>query len=463
MTRKTKVLIASLAAVLLLGGGYYGASAWKKAKAEKSSAGASSSISLASLDSSKIIKIEIPSTGLFLEKKGDLWELGSPAGAADIKLDQSTIESALWSLGSVWAERVVDEEPKDLSVYGLDKSRPRTVVTDSEGGRADFLVGDMTPSRSSYYVMTGEDPKVYIVSEYSVKNLLMELDSIRDRNLLAAFEPQNLRRLVLDTGKTLIDVSPKTEADTGVSSFSSFVLTSPYTRKQGVDSEKFGEFLGPLQGLKIRDFIDDNPSALAVYGLDKPMRLYVETGEASLDLLLGNAQGDAYYAKRADSAGVFTVAALGPVINVKPFTIVDKFALILNIDSVDRLVVSEDGKALLTAEIQGKGDEAVFTLNGRRAVDKPFRNFYQAVIGLLADADYEGPRPSTGAGGVIMISYWLNTPPGQRMALSLIPYSRDFYILDIDGVTEFLISRAQVRKIFDSADSMEYTDSVEQG
>jgi hypothetical protein len=309
--------------------------------------------------------------------------------------------------------------------------------------------------------MTGEDPKVYTVSEYSVRNLLMDLDSIRDRSLLAAFEPQNLRRLILDTGKTLIDVSPKTEADTGVSSFSTYMLTSPYTRKQGVDGEKFGELLTPLQSLQIRDFIDDNPSTLAVYGLDKPMRLYIETDETSLDLLLGNAAGDAYYAKRADAPGVFTVAALEPVINTRPFTIVDKFALILNIDSVDRIVVSEDGKALLTAEIQGTGDEAVFTLNGRRTADKPFRTFYQAVIGLLADAEYEGQRPSTNVSGVITIRYQMNTPPGQEWALSLIPHNRDFYILSIDGVTEFLISRAQVRNIFDSADSMEYADSTE--
>ncbi|MDR1862763.1 MAG: DUF4340 domain-containing protein [Treponema sp.] len=457
MTRKSKVLIAAFAALALLGGGYYGAVAWKQAKAEESSAGAApgSSVSLSSLDSSKIIRIEIPGTGLFLEKQGDLWELSPPAA---VRLDQGKIESALWSLGSLWAERVVEEEPGDLSVYGLDKTRPRTVVIDSEGGRADYLIGAMTPSRASYYVMTGEDPKVYAVSEYSVRNLLLDLDGIRDRSLLAPFEPQNLRRLILDTGKTRIDVSPKTEADTGVSSFSTFMLTSPYTRKQGVDGEKFGEFLAPLQSLQIRDFINDNPASLGPYGLDNPMRLYVETDVSSLDLFLGNAEGDAYYAKKADSPEVFTVGGLEAVVNARAFTIVDKFALILNIDTVDRFVISEDAKALLTAEIKGKGDEAVFTLNGRKTADKPFRAFYQTVIGLLTDAEYSGPRPSNNPRGVITIRYYLNTPPGQETAASLIPYNRDFYILDMDGTTEFLISRAQVQRIFDSADSMEYAE-----
>jgi hypothetical protein len=459
MTRRSKTLIAVFAVLALLGGGYYGASAWKQAKVKEPAAGASGSVSLSSLETSKIIKIDIPRTGLSLEKKGDLWELASPAGGAGIRLDQSKIESALWSLGSVWAERVVDEAPEDLSVYGLDKPLPRTVVIDSEGGRADFVVGNMTPSRSSYYVMTGEDPKVYTVSEYSVRNLLMDLDSIRERSLLAPFEPQNLRRLSLDTGKTRIDVSPKGEGDTGLSSFSTFMLTGPYARTHGVDSEKFTEFLTPLQSLQIRDFIDDTPSSLGPYGLDKPMRLYVETDASSLELFLGKAAGDAYYARKAEAPGVFTVAGLEPLINAKPFTIVDKFALILNIDSVERLVVSEDGKALLTAEIKGKGDEAVFTLNGKRTADKPFRGFYQAVIGLLVDAEYSGPRSSGGVSGVIEIRYRLNTPPGQETGLSLIPHNRDFYILSMDGISEFLISRAQVRKIFESADAMEYAEA----
>jgi hypothetical protein len=236
------------------------------------------------------------------------------------------------------------------------------------------------------------------------------------------------------------------------------MLTSPYARNQGVDGEKFNEFISPLQSLQIRDFIDDNPPSLAPYGLDKPARLYVESDVSSLDLLLGNAEGDAYYAKKADSPEVFTVGGLEGMINTRAFTIVDKFALILNIDTVDRFVISEDGKALLTAEIKGKGDEAIFTLNGKKTADKPFRAFYQAVIGLLVDAEYSGPRPSGNPGGVITIRYWLNTPPGQEMAISLIPYNRDFYILDMNGTTEFLISRAQVKKIFDSADSMEYAE-----
>jgi hypothetical protein len=463
MTRKSKTLIAVFVVLALLGGGYYGILVWQQAKAEakaaESAAGTSSSLGLSNLESSKIIKIDIPRTGLFLEKSGDLWELSSPAGGADIKLDQSKIQNSLWSLGSVWAERVVEEAPEDLSVYGLDKSLPRTVVIDSEGGRADFLVGNLTPSKSSYYVMAGEDPKVYELSEYKVRNLLMDLDSIRDRSLLASFEPQNLRRLILDTGKTRIDVSPRTEEDTGIASFSAFILTSPYTQAHGVDGEKFTEFLTPLQSLQIRDFINDNPSSPAPYGLDKPMRLYVETDVSSLDLLLGNAVEGAYYAKKADAPGVFTVAALEPLINTRPFTIVDKFALILNIDSVDRFVISEDGNALLTAEIKGKGDEAVFTLNGKRTADKPFRTFYQAVIGLLADAEYSGPRPSDSVSGIITIRYWMNTPPGKEMGLSLIPHNRDFYILNIDGVTEFLISRSQVKKIFESADAMEYEGS----
>jgi hypothetical protein len=268
--------------------------------------------------------------------------------------------------------------------------------------------------------------------------------------------------VIFDTGKTRIDVEPRTDDDLGVSSFSAYVLNSPYARPRGVDPEKFNEFLTPLQSLQIQDFIDDDPSSPASYGLDKPARLYLEAAGFTLDLLLGNpAEGGTRYAKLAGSPGVFTVSGVDPIINTTPFTLVDKFALILSIDTVDRFEVSGDGRILM-AEIQGKGDEAVFTLDGKKTEDKPFRQFYQAVIGLLTDAEYSGePSPnsqSPAAGGAVTIRYWLNTPPGREAAISLIPYNRDFYVLSQNGTAEFLISRTQVRTLFSSADSMVYAD-----
>ncbi|MCL2473074.1 MAG: hypothetical protein FWF26_05280, partial [Treponema sp.] len=136
----------------------------------------------------------------------------------------------------------------------------------------------------------------------------------------------------------------------------------------------------------------------------------------------------------------------------------DRFALLVNIDWVDRLTIS-GGEQNLAADLRGSGDEAVFSLNGKKTVTSSFRNFYQTVIGLLIDTEIPaGQRPDPKAAGTITIEYQLNTPPDSRASITLIPYNRDFYALWQEGTAEFLISRNQVRKIYDVADTMEYAE-----
>jgi hypothetical protein len=190
------------------------------------------------------------------------------------------------------------------------------------------------------------------------------------------------------------------------------------------------------------------------YGLDKPGRIYVETPEETLDILFGKSEFGLCYAMVPGNYSVFTLEGLEPIISVSPFKLTDKFALIYNIDNVDSFTVSADGR-VLEATVQGKGDEAIFHLNGRRTADKEFRTFYQAVIGLLMDAEYSG-APADGQGTDVVVSYRMNTPPGFRPSIRLIPYNRDFYILEKEGQREFLIARTQVRKIFEAADTMVY-------
>jgi hypothetical protein len=191
------------------------------------------------------------------------------------------------------------------------------------------------------------------------------------------------------------------------------------------------------------------------YGLDRPGRVYLETPDETLDILYGRNENGVYYAKAAGNDSVFTMGGLDAIINASPFSMIDKFAMIHNIDNVDSFTVTADGRTL-TATIQGKGDEAIFHLNGRRCEDKEFRVYYQAVIGLLIDAEHTGPV-TRGDGTDLVVEYKLNTPL-VTVGIRLIPYDRNFYILEREGAREFRIARTQVRRIFDEADKMVYVE-----
>jgi hypothetical protein len=240
-----------------------------------------------------------------------------------------------------------------------------------------------------------------------------------------------------------------------LNSFTSFDLNAPYSTRVAVDSEKFGQVLEALANLQIYEFIDDDPSSLAPYGLDRPGRLYIETPDETLDIYYGTRVSGMHYAKVAGNDSVFTLEGLENIISVTPFSLTDKFAMIHFIDNVDSFTVTGDGRTL-TATVQGKGEDAIFRLNGRRCGDQEFRVFYQAVIGLLIDAEHTGPV-TRGEGTDFVIEYRLNTPE-VTTGIRLIPYNRDFYVLEREGASEFRIARTQVRKIFDEADKMVYAE-----
>jgi len=460
MSKKLKTLIIALGVLVLLGGAYYWSIARNSKKADFTPPDYTPYPSLGNLDSYKLVKIEL--SDLTLEKKDGTWELvslngGIPPGG--IELDQRQIQTMTYYLASVWAEKIVDEEPSDLSQYGLDKPSHRTFVTDTTGRRVEYILGDMTPSRSTYYIMEAGDPKVYAVSFFTAEYMMFTLDNIRERYLFPAFDLFELAKFSLESRLAKIEIRARSQEIPSdlIGNISSFMLTSPYIRLRGVNSDAIKNLLAPFMDLSIVDFIDDAPSSLKPYGLDDPVRIFLETEETSIDLLIGNELGGKHYAKLAGAPGVFTLSGMGSVINARPFNLIDKFAFIVNIDWVDHFSIN-GGEKTLSADLRKEGDESIFSLNGRKADTGSFRTFYQAVIGLLLDAEYPGPARQNDNSGELSFEYLLNNPPGERATFTLIPYNRDFYALRQDGATEFLISRNQVRQIYEAADALIYDE-----
>jgi hypothetical protein len=465
MSRKIKTLIIALGVLALLSGGYYGSTVWNRKKTDPAFqpyTPYTPPVTLGNLESSGLVKIEVNS--LALEKNNAAWELVSLEGRtppAGIELDQSRIQYLTYSLSSIRVEQIIDEAPSDLSQYGLDKPSHRAFVTDSAGKKAEYILGDTTPSRGSYYIMEAGDPRVYSVFSYTAGNMQFTLDDIRQRFLFPAFEPSALTRLRVESPRFKrieISLKPQTPTPGLAGLFSTHLVTSPYTVTRGADGEALYNLLTPFMDLEIADFVDDAPSSLKPYGLDEPVRIFLSAEGSSLDLLIGNEIDGKHYAKLAGAGGVFTLYGMESVVNVKPFTLIDKFALLVHIDQVDHLSIT-GGEKNLSVDFQGEGDDGLYYLNGRKTETGSFKTFYQAVIGLLVDAEYPGPVQQNENSGELTVEYRLNTPAGELASFTLIPYNRDFYALRQEGVTEFLISRNQVRRIYETADAMIYDEN----
>jgi hypothetical protein len=285
------------------------------------------------------------------------------------------------------------------------------------------------------------------------------MQDIRDRVLSSAFELTEFRRFFLETEKFRVDVVPTAEQSGLISELFAYALISPYVIPREVDSERFSAIFESLQNIQIVDFIDDAPASLEPYGLDKPIRVFLETESASLDLILGKSVDGRQYAKLPGEPGVFTINDLGSSVRVSPFELAGKFAFIVNIKNVDSFTIRGNGPPLTVEIKRQNGDEETETyfLNGRQAAEKEFKTFYQALIGLMIDAEHPN-RPAPGGNEEITIEYNLNNPGGLKVAVKLIPYNRDFYALDREGVVEFLVSRPQVTALYQAAEKMVYLE-----
>ena len=466
MSKKSKTIVITLGVLALLGGAYYGVTVHNRNRADAFFEAQPPVSTLGNLNHLDIVRIETPE--LTLEKQGGIWELVSVNGEAppaEFALDQSIIQGMTFILATVWAERVIDEQPEDLSVYGLDMPSFRTTVTDIHGNTAAYLVGDITPFRTSYFVMAEGNPNVFVVNAFSVDRLRFTLDDIRDRTLFPSLPFHALTGLRIQSPQTLIEIIrvPQPRPPHLLSTFSHFMITSPFSFPRGVDNQAFQTLLTPLNGLRVEEFVDDFPSSLAPFGLDAPVNLLLEFGDTAINLLIGNPSGDARYAKFVNAPGVFTVSGLEAFVNTAPFTLIDRFPLLIGVNEITRLSIT-GGEQLLAADVQGEERDMVFHLNGRRAEETSFRNWFQSVIGLRIDAEIPAEipagslSPGTAEIGTITIEHHLKNLPGQRVSISLVPFNRDFYALSQEGTMEFLIARGQVQRMFQTANTVAYEE-----
>jgi len=456
MARKNRTMIIALGVLALLGAIYYGTIIQGRNRAAALVQELPPPApTLGNLDSSEVVKIEV--SGMVLEKHNEMWELVSLDGEAPpqgVALDQGMLRNLVFVLATVWAERIAEENPDDLSVFGLESPASRTIVTDSRGNTAVYLVGDQTPFRNSYFVMAEGNPDVFVVSAFSADRLRFTLDDIRNRFLFPPQLPlQALTRMRIESPGAVIDMSlmPEPRPLHLISTFSRFMMTSPFNLPRGVDSEALEALLTPFNNRRIGEFVNDFPLSLAPYGLDTPAaRFRLEFGVAYIELLIGNRSGTDRYAKLAGAPGVFTVSGLDPIVNITPFTLVDRFALLMGINEVSHLSVS-GGERPLNADFQGEGPDMIFHLNGRRTEERSSRNWFQSVIALRVDAEIPaGGDFNPASPEHITVEYHLRN--GERASFTLIPFNRDFYVLSQEGTMEFLIARNQVRRIFQTAD-----------
>lgn len=419
--------------VALLGAAYYFVNKSKNTGDTTDTTG--DTIKLTDFTSDKIASITINNTegAYVIVKDGTNWKLSSPT---DFKADSNKLSSIAISTANMTADKLIADSATDLVQFGLDKPVLVTIKL-VDGTEKTIKIGNATPTEDAYYVMLKDDPKIYTISTYTAEQLLVKKKDMKDKAVLA-LKQEDIISLSLDRKGQNVFKSTKT-SDTNWS------MTAPI--QGSVNASALGSMLAAVATVTASEFEDESAISQGDYGLDNPAYVFdFETSTAKYKLLLGKekVKGSQIYAKLDGSNDVF-------VLDESPFNFVDKplkeiievFAYIVNIDQVTRIDITMDGKTTTLGldvykDAEGKTDtdKDKFTVDGKDASGKndkdkqPFREFYQALIGIsLDDVDLTDVPSGTPD---VSVKYYLKSAPG-TMQVDFISKDANYYYVMRNG------------------------------
>ena len=300
------------------------------------------------------LTLVFPDREIALEKKDGRWQLLRPVAAP---ADDTAVGAMVSSLVGATVQKTIDELPKNLADFGLDKPDPLVRVVAGDRTLPELRLGRTTTVGAKAYVRRGDEPKVLLVSSSTRLALDKKAEDLRDK-VEVDFKDDDVTKVTITRGDTVVTLTRK-DKDTWT------VDPGGYP----ADLTEVRSYLSSLRSTRAMGFADDAPADLARYGLDTPaLRVAIYTGGATpaQELLLGSEFSEKdqkrLYAKRADRPGVVTVGEWAKrSLDKTPGQLRDKTVLALDADRVGTIAVERPNGQGFTAT-RGKGTS--WTLEG---------------------------------------------------------------------------------------------------
>ncbi len=232
-----------------------------------------------------------------VQKTNGTWQLVEPEKA---DADQGQVSNAATSLAALEVNRVVDENPSDLSQYGLNPAKAE--ITFRVKGQKDprqLLIGEKTTTGSDLYAKTPDQKRVFLISGYLENTFERTPFDLRDKTALKIDQSKaDGVEIVHNNGTTAL-----------AKSGTEWALTKPYTAR--ADFAGAEAVLTSLSSLQMQKIVENDAKDLAKYGLDKPdATITVSSGSTRASLALGKKDGESVYARDLSRPIVFTIPAM---------------------------------------------------------------------------------------------------------------------------------------------------------
>lgn len=311
--------------------------------------------------------------------ENDKWTIPSEP---DFKFESTTIAQTLTFFSNLSSVRKIEENVSDYAKYGLDAPISVTCVLENSD-RHKLLIGNPTIIGDSYYARLDGDSTVYTINAYSAKSIALTRNDLREKYILNASYPFTTHFLIERAGETIFDLSR-----TGDSEWKAAV---PFSGQ--LDLANISTYITSLLEVQYYDFIEENPSDITKYGLDKPTyAIELSKEDKDVRVIFGNtyADGTYIYAQFDDSPDVvsFELSDIPMIYDDATFIYVSTINA-MGIRQVSSLEADVDGKKV-KLDIDIYDDVKEYIVNGTDLTDNKelctlAEEFFAGAAGIYFD------------------------------------------------------------------------------
>jgi hypothetical protein len=320
---------------------------------------------------------------IVLEKDDkDAWQITAPHS---FKADEDTVHTVLNTFSNFNPESTI-EKPSNLADFGLNTPSARCSMTNKTGKNYVLLIGDKSITGASAYVKTPDNADVYMLPQFSVSNLIKDVNSYRDKSFFKADDILSNKVRIVRDGKTTTFEKNKD---------GSWEMTQPIKVK--ADSQKMSTFFSAINNLRISEYVDDDPSNPAIYGFSKPhasIEIGSADGKENHELLLGRKKMKAneYFVKLAGEPNVYSIGEyFDKTIDIKTTDYRDKSMMKFDSAQAKTLTVEHNNKSY----VYQKDDKGQWSSNGRVKAQDEAVNIV-TVLSNTDVVDFAAKKDSTG-------------------------------------------------------------------
>ena len=297
---RVRGLLIAAAVLAGLGGLLYWSNRAEKAKEGKPDPSASPKI--LELKEDSLARFEIrkkDEPAVVLEKGQDgNWTITAPE---TLSADQDSVRSLVSTVTSLSSDRLIEENPEDLNLYGLNSPSVELVIGQKEGGDKKLLVGEETPTGSYYFVKLDGDPRVFTMASWNKTSIDKSVWDLRDKRLLT-FDSDKLTRLELRAKNQTIEIGKNAQNE--------WQILQP--RPLRADGGNVEQLLSRLRDAKMDSNLaaEDRKKAEATFTRASPVAVAKVTDAAGTQQIeVRKTKENDYYAKSSVVDGIHKITS----------------------------------------------------------------------------------------------------------------------------------------------------------